>query len=42
MHRHSFFDYTADLGIRQEASDFAGLIRASAEALAEAITANMP
>ncbi len=42
MHRHSFFDHTADLGIRMEASDFAGLIRASAEALAEAITANMP
>ena len=39
MHRHSFFDHTADLGIRLEASDFAGLIRASAEALAEASTA---
>jgi SHS2 domain-containing protein len=38
MHRHSFFDHTADLGIRLEASDFAGLIRASAEALAEAST----
>jgi len=42
MHRNSFFDHTADLGIRLEASDFAGLIRASAEALAEASTAKMP
>ena len=42
MHRHSFFDHTADLGIRLEASDFAGLIRASAEALAEASTAKVP
>lgn len=42
MHRHSFFDHTADLGIRLEASDFAGLVRASAEALAEASTAKAP